>query len=73
MVNLIGHNFSTTSPASPQYTEFLFTSEDLSILIPLANFIKLALTERYISIMFNQKTWLQFQTRGKTAVPNQET
>ena len=73
MVNLTGHNFSTDSPASPKYTEFLFTSEDLSILIPLANFIKSALTERYISITFNQKTWLLSQTRGKTAVPNQET
>ena len=62
MVNLIGHNFSTDSPASPKYTEFLFTSEDQSILIPLANFIKSALTERYISITFNQKIWLQSQT-----------
>ena len=62
MVNLTGHNFSTDSPASPKYTEFLFTSEELSILIPLANFIKSALTERYISITFNQKTWLQSQT-----------
>ena len=59
MVNLIGHNFSTDSPGSPKYAEFLFTSEDLSIFIPLANFIKSALTEQYISIKFNQKTWLQ--------------
>ena len=62
MVNLIAHNFSTNSPVSPKYTEFLFTREDLSILIPLANFIKSALTERYISVTFNQKTWLQSQT-----------
>ena len=62
MVNLICHNFSTDSPASPRYADFLFTSEDLSILIPLANLIKSALTERYISTTFNQKTWLESQT-----------
>ena len=37
-----GHNFSTDSP---KYAEFLFTSEDLSNLIPLANFIKSALID----------------------------
>ena len=50
MVNLIGHNFSTDSPASPKYAKFLFTGEDLFILCPLANFVKSALTERYISV-----------------------
>ena len=40
MVNLISHNFSADSPGPPKYAELLFTSEDLSILIPLANFIK---------------------------------
>ena len=56
MVDLIGRNYSTDSPASPKHAEFLFTCKDQSILIPLANFIKSVLTKRYISITFNQKT-----------------
>ena len=63
MVNLIGHNFSTDSPGSPKYTEFLFTSENLPILIPLANFIK--------SALLNLKVYLNYvQSENLVAVSN---